>query len=51
MLTWQTLAISQHVSLSGHDEVAHFEWRLQWRWIDKNDNSAIIASLKSDEME
>ena len=38
-----------HVSLSGNDYVALFEWRRQWRYIDtKIDNYVIIASLKSE---
>ena len=43
------MAISQYVSLSGHDDVALFEWRHQWRWIEaKIDNYVIIIGLKSE---
>ena len=36
------------LSLSGHDDVALFERRRQWRWINKEiRNYIIIASLKS----
>ena len=34
--------------LSGHDDVALFEWRRQWHWINTEiKNYVIIASLKS----
>ena len=43
------LGISQHVSLSGHDDVALFERHCEWRWINmKIVNYAMIASLKSE---
>ena len=48
-VAWETLSISRHVPLSGHDEVALFEWRRQWHWIDTIiENYVIIASLKSE---
>ena len=35
--------------LSGHNDVALFEWRRWWRWMNKKKNKkyVIIASLKS----
>ena len=45
------LSSSRHVPLSCHDEVALFEWRRLWRWINKNiENYIIIASLRSETM-
>ena len=44
-------AISQPVSLSGHDDPSRFEWHRQWHWIDSYiDNYVVIASLKSEPM-
>ena len=43
------LPISQHVPLSGYDDVALFEWRRQWHWLDtKTYKYVIIASLNSE---
>ena len=33
-VAWLTLSISRHMPLSGHADVALFEWRRQWGWID-----------------
>ena len=44
-----TLPISRHVPLSGHHDIALFEWHRQWHWIDtESDNYVIITSLKID---
>ena len=46
---WPDKRCLSHVSLSGHDDVALFEWRRQWHWIDtKNYRYVIIASLNSE---
>ena len=39
--------ISGHVPLSGHDDLAHFEWRRLWHWINtKIENYVISARLQ-----
>ena len=39
----------RQVPLSSHHDVALFEWRRQWHWIDtKLDNDVILANLKSE---
>ena len=35
----KTLSISPNVPLSGYDDVALFEWRRQWRWMDTKNRS------------
>ena len=43
--------INSVVPLSCHDDVALFEWRCKWRWINtKIENCVIISSLKSKTM-
>ena len=45
------VSISQHVSLSGHDDDALFKWHCQWHWIDKIiKNYVILVRLKSETM-
>ena len=46
-IAWKTVSISRHVPLSGHNDIAFFEWRCKWRWINtKIENYIIMASLK-----
>ena len=40
-VSWKPFSISQHVPLSGHDDVALCELRRQWLWID---TKSIITS-------